>query len=183
MKKVVFGGSRKIGKLNKAIREHADNIMAKRYLVLIGDANGADRAMQEYLAQKNYPHVIVFCAGNTCRNNIGKWETRLVPSDRACKDFQHYVIRDKQMIKEADYGFMVWDGKSKGTLNQIVNLIEIDKHVLVYFYPKKRSFMLKSSHKLADLLSLCDRGVIELLENSLRLSHRIHPEQLHLNFI
>jgi len=183
MKKVVFGGSRKLGKINKAIREHADNIMTKKYLVLIGDANGADRAMQEYLAQKNYPHVIVFCAGNTCRNNIGGWETRFVPSDRKNKDFQHYVIRDKQMVKEANYGFMIWDGKSKGTLNQIVNLLEIDKPVLVYFYPKKRSFMLKSSRNLADLLSLCDRGIIDRLEDSLSLSHRIHPEQLYLNFI
>jgi len=182
MKKVVFGGSRKLGKLNKAIREHADNIMAERHLVLIGDANGADRAMQEYLAQKNYPHVLVFCAGSDCRNNIGRWETRFVPSGRAHKDFQHYAIRDKQMIKEADYGFMVWDGKSKGTLNQIVNLIEVDKHVIVYFSPKKRSFTVKSCHGLADLLSLCDRGVIELLGNLLRLSQRIHPEQLRLNF-
>jgi len=181
MKRVVFGGSRKLGKLNNAIREHADNIIAKKYLVLIGDANGADRAMQEYLAQKNYPHVLVFCAGSTCRNNIGGWETRLVPTGRAHKDFQHYVIRDKQMAKEADYGFMVWDGKSKGTLNQIANLIEIDKPVLVYFSPKKRSFTLKAIQDLADLLSLCEREAIELLENSLKLSHRINSEQLRLN--
>ncbi len=182
MKKVVFGGSRKLGKLNQTIREHIDDIVAKRYLVLIGDANGADRAMQEYLAQKSYPHVLVFCAGSTCRNNIGKWEIRFVPSNRTNKDFQHYVIRDKQMANEADYGFMIWDGKSKGTLNQIINLIELDKPVLVYFSPKKRSFSIKSVHDLPNLLSLCDRGVIELLGNLLGLSRRIQPDQLRLNF-
>ncbi len=182
MKKVVFGGSRTLGKLNKAIRQHADNLMAKMCLVLVGDANGADRAMQEYLAKKTYPHVLVFCAGNTCRNNIGRWKTRFVPSNRAHRDFRHYVIRDTEMIKEADYGFMVWDGKSKGTLNNIVSLVQIDKPVLVYLSPKKTFLTLKSNRDIVDLLSLCDRKAMELLENSLGISHRIRPEQLQFNF-
>lgn len=182
MKKVVFGGSRRLPRLNKAIRERADNIIANGYVVLIGDANGADRAMQEYLAEKTYRHVLVFCAGSTCRNNVGGWETRFVPSGRAQRDFQHYVTRDKKMLEEADYGFMVWDGKSKGTLNQIVNLIEADKSVLLYFSPEKRFLTLKSRNDLVSLLSLCDPGIVKLLESSLHLNQRIHPEQPRLNF-
>lgn len=181
MKKVVFGGSRKLGRLNTAIRNRADNIIGERYVVLIGDANGADRAMQEYLAQKAYPHVVVFCAGKVCRNNVGKWETRLVLSDRPRRDFEYYVIRDKKMIEEADYGFMVWDGASKGTLNNIINLIEIHKPVLVYFSPKKEFLVIKADHDLANLLSLCDRMARESLEKSLRLSRRVHSERSHLH--
>ena len=122
MKKIFFGGSRKLGKLNKAIKERADNIISNGYLVLLGDANGADRAMQKYLAEKSYVHVLIFCAGNSCRNNMGRWETRLISVNRAHQDFQYYAIRDEKMSDEADYGFMVWDGKSKGTLNNIINL-------------------------------------------------------------
>ena len=183
MKKVFFGGSRRLGKLNKAIKERADNIISTGYLVLIGDANGADRAMQKYLAEKSYKHVLIFCAGNICRNNIGRWETKFVPVNRAQKDFQYYSIRDKKISDEADYGFMVWDGKSKGTLNNIMNLLERNKPALVYFYPKGKFFTLKSVRDLAEIMSFCAREDIERLEKSLRISQRIHPEQSRLNFV
>ena len=150
--------------------------------MLIGDANGADRAMQEYLAQKGYTHVLIFCAGTTCRNNVGEWETRFVPSDRPRKDFHHYVIRDEKMIEEADYGFMMWDGKSKGTLNNIVNLLEMHKPVLVYLSPRKMFLTLKSKDDLPGLLSSCDQDAVESLENSLGLSRRIHAGESRLGF-
>lgn len=182
MKKVFFGGSRRLGKLNKGIRERADNIMSNGYLILLGDANGADRAMQEYLAEKSYPHVLVFCAGDTCRNNIGRWETRGVAVERNHKDFQYYATRDKKMSEEADFGFMLWDGKSKGTLNNTVNMLERDKSVLLYLSPKRKFFTLKSGRDLVDLLSFCDRRELERLERSLKLSQRIHQNQTWLNF-
>lgn len=34
------------------------------------------------------------------------------------------------MAKAADYGFMIWNGKSKGTLNNIINLVQYNKNVL-----------------------------------------------------
>jgi len=183
MKKVFFGGSRRLGKLNKAIKERADNIISTGYLALIGDANGADRAMQKYLAEKSYKHVLIFCAGNICRNNIGRWETKFVPVNRAQKDFQYYSIRDKKISDEADYGFMVWDGKSKGTLNNIINIIvERRKLVLVYFCPKRKFFTLKSNSDIAELLSFCQRQDLKQLEKSLKITQRIHPEQSRLNF-
>jgi len=61
MKKVFFGGSRKLSRLNRAIIERANNIVAQNFQILIGDANGADKAMQKYLAEKVYKNVIVFC--------------------------------------------------------------------------------------------------------------------------
>jgi hypothetical protein len=182
MKKVFFGGSRKLGKLSRAVKERADNIMSSGYVVLVGDAPGADRAMQEYLAEKSYPHVLVFCAGNDCRNNIGGWETRFVLADRRQKDFQYYAIRDKTMSEEADYGFMVWDGESKGTLNNIMNLLDQAKLVLVYFSPQRKFFTLRSHRDLADLLSMCGREAIRRFEKALKLSQRIRPEQPRMNF-
>jgi len=75
MTKVFFGGSRKIGRLNKEVKKRAENIIGKNITVLIGDANGADKDMQKYLMKRNYKNVIVFCMGNRCRNNIGEWKT------------------------------------------------------------------------------------------------------------
>ena len=182
MKKVFFGGSRKLSRLNKAIRERADNIISSGYMILLGDANGADRAMQKYLAEKSYPHVLVFCAGDTCRNNIGNWPTRFIISDRVRKDFQHYANRDKKMSEEADYGFMLWDGQSKGTLNNILNLIECHKTVLVYFAPQREYFSIKSGPDLISLLSLCRREIVERLDRFLLLRQRINIEPSQLNF-
>ena len=144
---------------------------------MLGDANGADRAMQKYLTEKSYANVLVFCAGNNCRNNLGIWETRLVPVNRTYKDFQYYAIRDEKMSDEADYGFMIWDGKSKGTLNNIINLLERKKLVLVYFYPKRKFFSLKSNNDLTELLSFCMKYDLEQLEKILKINQRTMRQQ------
>ena len=161
-------------RLNSAVRTRADNIIANGYLVLVGDASGADSAMQRYLAEKEYLHVLIFCAGSTCRNNFGKWEVRFIDTERSQRDFQHYAMRDKKMSQEADYGFMLWDGMSKGTLNNILNMIEQGKTTLVYFAPKRKFFTIKSSQDFADLLALCDRVTIARFEGALKLSVRMN---------
>jgi hypothetical protein len=182
MKKVFFGGSRKLGKLNKDIKKRADKIISQGFLVLVGDANGADRAMQQYLAEKSYAHVLVFCAGETCRNNVGNWKIRTIVVDRGQKDFHYYATRDRKMSEEADYGFMLWDGQSKGTLNNVINMLERDKSVVVYLSPKKQFFTLKSRIDLSDFLSNCDRATLENLDKSLKLNKRIHADQPQLKF-
>lgn len=182
MKKVFFGGSRKLGKLNKDIKERADKLIAQGFLVLVGDANGADRAMQQYLVEKSYPNVLVFCLGDACRNNVGSWQIRTVTVARHQRDFHYYATRDKEMSEEADYGFMLWDGKSKGTLNNVVSLLERDKSVLVYLSPKKEFFTLKTSHDLEKLLAFCDRRTINQLDRALKLRERIHPDQPQFRF-
>lgn len=182
MTKVFFGGSRKLGKLNNEVKERADNIVAQGFLVLVGDANGADRAMQQYLAEKQYPNVLVYCAGDTCRNNVGSWPTRSISVARSQKDFHFFAVRDKAMSEEADHGFMLWDGASKGTLNNIVNLLERDKSVLVYFSPRQEFFTLKSRHDLDSLLSFCDGPTLDQLDRALKLRERIHPDQPQLRF-
>ena len=182
MTKVFFGGSRKLGKLNREIKERADKIIAQGFHVLVGDANGADRAMQQYLADKSYPNVLVFCPSGACRNNVGNWQIRTVAVARDQKDFHYYAVRDKKMSEEADYGFMLWDGKSKGTLNNIVSLLERDKSVLVYLSPKKEFFTLKARHELDKLLAFCDRRTIEHLDRVLNLKERLHPDRPQFKF-
>jgi hypothetical protein len=41
------------------------------------------------------------------------------------------------MAETADYGLMLWDGKSKGTVNNVVNLSRDHKPVVVYVAPTK----------------------------------------------
>ncbi len=72
MKNVFIAGSRAVSKLNAQIRERLDNITKQNLLVLVGDANGADKAVQRYLAKSGYQNVVVYCM-ETCRNNLGGW--------------------------------------------------------------------------------------------------------------
>jgi len=142
--KVFIGGSRRVSRLSAAIRTRLDKIIEKGLPVIIGDANGADKAVQQYLSSKYYDKVEVFCSGSTCRNNIGHWETRLIDADKHNRGRQFYAAKDRAMASEATYGLMVWDGKSTGTLLNVLRLLRQAKKVVVYNVPERRFTELKS---------------------------------------
>src|SRR5208337_928612 len=87
MTKVFIGGSRGVSRLSEPIRMRLDRIIEKGLPIIIGDANGADKAVQQYLNSKNYLNVEVFCSGHVCRNNIGNWMQRKVSSTAPNKTF------------------------------------------------------------------------------------------------
>jgi len=176
--KVFIGGSRNITRLTKDIKDRIDNIMQKGFSILIGDANGADKSVQKYLFDKCYCDVHVFCMGNECRNNIGHWETRHITGKRNKKDYDYYSIKDLEMAMETDYGFMIWDGKSKGTLNNIINLLKENKKVLVYFSPTNEFYNLISFHELENLLSKCEKRFLDIFEEKFEVSQIFKKEQL-----
>lgn len=135
MKKVFFGGSRRLGRLNEQVRKRAEKMISERLRVLVGDANGADKAIQQFFADRQYANVLVFFSGDFCRNNLGSWETHAVKVGREKRDFKFYAAKDLVMSEVADYGFMLWDGESQGTVNNILNLLERGKKVVVYHSP------------------------------------------------
>ena len=52
-----------------------------------------------------------------CRNNVGDWPTREIDAPRGARGFDYYSLKDRAMAEAAEYGLMLWDGKSKGTVN------------------------------------------------------------------
>ncbi len=182
MNKVFIGGSRRLSRLNDDIRQRIDNIVQKGYSVLVGDANGVDKAVQQYLFDKNYRNVFVYCVGEKCRNNVGQWKTKWVKEPGKVKDFHYYTIKDLEMIKDTDYGLMIWDTKSKGTLNNIVNLLRENKIVIVYVSKDKKFYTLRALSDLEKLLTKCDKNSLESLERKLQMSQRAKKEQKEFNF-
>ena len=176
MTKVFIGGSRKISKLDKAIKDRIDNIIQNEYTVLIGDTNGADKSVQHYLFDKKYKNVLVFCMGDKCRNNIGSWQTKSIEVSRSKKDFSYYSIKDLEMAKAADYGFMIWDAQSNGTLNNIVNLLQENKKTLLYFSPNRNFFTLATIDNLGELLAKCDKKYLDIFEEKLKISSILKKE-------
>jgi hypothetical protein len=155
MTTIFIGGSRKIGRLNPELRERIDCVMGKRFHILVGDANGADKAVQAYLNEKRYEHVEVFCAGHTCRNNLGSWKMRSIEADNSKKDFDFYAAKDQAMADEADYGLMIWDGESIGTLMNLQRLTQKGKKAVVYVSPERSFFDLKSYADWKELIRNC----------------------------
>lgn len=151
-----------MSKLNEPIHRQLDNLVDRNYAVLIGDANGSDKAVQKYLAEREYRKVTVFCMAK-CRNNVGQWPTRVIPSERKSKDFEYFATKDAAMAKEAKCGLMLWDGESRGTLNNVLSLLRFGKPVLVYLEPQKEFYRLSSEANLVNLLAHCDRQVVDSL--------------------
>lgn len=144
MKKVFIGGSRRVSRLGAPIRARLDKIMEKGLAVIVGDANGADKAVQQYLFSKHYENVEVFCSGTACRNNLGDWQIRQITAGMHDRGRRFYAAKDRAMASEATYGLMVWDGKSSGTLLNVLRLLRQDKKVVVYSVPDHQFTELKA---------------------------------------
>jgi hypothetical protein len=63
------------------------------------------------------------------------------------------------MAREADYGMMLWDGRSSGTLVNVARMVAARKPVVLYVSPKRSFLTLKSRKDLEGLLSSCPAEV------------------------
>jgi len=175
---VFIGGSRAVSKLNAAIRARLDEVVIKPgHTVLIGDANGADKAVQQHMAERHYQNVVVFCMGSP-RNNIAAWPTRTVDPPEGQKGFAYYAAKDSAMASEAKCGVMLWDGRSKGTLNNMLNLIGAGKRTLVYFSPTKEFYVLANENDFQALLTKCEQSYLDTAARGLGLKTPL--TQIHL---
>jgi hypothetical protein len=150
MSVVFIGGSRRLSRLNAMVRGRLDNIIARQHAVLIGDANGSDRAVQAYLAERGYGSVTVYCTNGDCRNNVGQWPVRSVAATDQ-RGFDFYALKDAAMAADAECGFMLWDGKSKGTHCNIRRLLAAGKLVVVYLAADHACHTIRSEAELAAL--------------------------------
>ena len=169
MTTVFLGGSRHISRLNAQIRDRLDRIVEKKLRVVVGDANGADKAIQRHLYDRRYTNVQVFCAGSICRNNVGRWEVRSVESDSHQRGFQFYSLKDREMTSEATIGMMLWDGKSIGTLLNMVRLLRNEKKVVVYAAPQKRFWELRNLVEWGDFMKRFDPSLQRKVEEKASL--------------
>jgi len=60
------------------------------------------------------------------------------------------------MADDATVGFMVWDGKSKGTVLNVFRLLKQQKKAVVYNVTEKRFYELKALAHWEEFMSHCD---------------------------
>jgi hypothetical protein len=164
MMKVFIGGSRKISKLGSEVQQRLDEILEKHLPIVIGDAPGVDKSVQQYLHAKGYRDVEVFCSGTRCRNNVGDWPTRQVAVNSSRRDFDFYATKDIQMAQQASFGVMIWDGESAGTLMNVLRLIKQNKRAVILEVPKRATHELNSESEWKDFFSSCSDEVKRRIE-------------------
>lgn len=155
MKTVFVSGSRQISRLPAEVKERLNNVMTSGHRVIVGDANGADKAVQRHLMEAEYSKVTVFCSGDQPRNNLGQWLTHPVTPPKAAKGFQFYAAKDREMAREADLGLMIWDSKSAGTILNVLRLVRAGKVAVLINVSDKTTTNIKSEAKWTEFLSRC----------------------------
>ena len=173
MTKVFIAGSRALARLNADVKRRIDTIVDKGFTILIGDANGADKAVQRYLAERHFRNVIVHCMAGNCRNNVAGWPTREIVAAPGARGFAYYSTKDLAMANDAAYGLMLWDGESKGTLNSVINMVQQHKVVVVYLAPKGKFQNLRSVSDVSRLLANLDGAKVHQLGRQLRIEGQI----------
>ncbi len=148
-------------------------MVEQSFLILVGDANGADKAMQQYLADTHYSNVKVFCSGETCRNNISDWAVTQVSVGPKLKGRDFFTAKDKEMAAKADYGFVLWDGKSSGAINNVFELLKHDKRTVLYFSPEKEFYNISHLNDAKALLNKCDPATLDSINKKTRLPSAI----------
>lgn len=168
MNSVFIGGSRKITRLNPAVRARLDNIIQKQLRVFVGDANGADKAIQKYLSEQKYENVLVFCTAGECRNNLGAWDVRSVTPPHKSRDFAFFTAKDVEMARDADFALMLWDGESAGTMVNVARLVASAKPVVIYLSREKQFLTLKKREELEQVLTAAPTDVSEKVHRYIR---------------
>jgi adenine-specific DNA-methyltransferase len=165
---VVLGGSRHISKLSDEVQVRIDRIVLQQFRVVVGDANGADKALQKYLADRAYKNVEVFCSGTSPRNNLGQWTCHRVTTTGKPGTFDFYAAKDRAMAKEATVGLMLWDGQSVGTMLNVWRLMQEQKMSLVYVQAKQEFVEVRGQEDWRQLLGLAASDTREGIEKRIR---------------
>lgn len=118
MTTVFLSGSRHLSRINDKIRGRIRSMAAGRLHIIVGDANGADKAM----------------------------------------------------AKRADIGFVLWDGKSTGSVANALELLKADKKVVVYYAPEKQFYNLSSMDDIERLLRKCRPDVLSTISRKVELA-------------
>ena len=127
--RVFISGSKSISKLPEEVKSLLDTFIATDAEILVGDCYGVDAAVQMYLDSKGYSNVIVYCSGETPRNNFvtGAKVCSYAEAAKGLTGSAFHYVKDIQMAQDCDQAFMIWDGKSKGTAENIRRMKKLNK--------------------------------------------------------
>lgn len=140
MTTVFIAGSISISRLHEKVADRISKIVSSDFNVVVGDADGADTSIQECLQRYQAGKVTVYCTGDSPRNNVAEWPVHRVISKAKAGTRAYFTAKDLEMARDSDYGLMVWDCKSTGTLSNVIELLK-EKKKSVVFVNKDKDFV------------------------------------------
>lgn len=153
--KIFIAGARNIKALDDNVKGHISSICEKGHDILVGDCYGVDASIQMLCVKKNYKNVTIYASNGLARNNIGHWTVKSIPVNPSVRGFDFYRQKDLAMSHDADFGYMVWDGVSKGTLCNIISLISQNKLTEVHLAPVSKTLRIQTHDDLEKLIAAC----------------------------
>jgi hypothetical protein len=129
-KKLLLMGSKAFRKkeLPPSVTNILDNAIARNMRIVVGEAPGANRLFQDYLADQKYKRVTVGHA-RSIRYNAGNWRT---------KQYGEKVSeREKNMIAECDSAIIIWTDHSGVIAEDLEILKWTGKPTYVFEYSNK----------------------------------------------
>lgn len=107
------------------------------------------------------------------RNNLGHWDTKKVSTTYRPGTRQYFTAKDKTMAADCDYGFMIWDASSTGTLNNVIELVERNKVGLVYINKAKEFLKIKNVQDLETLIKFMSAVSLKKADEKIGLLKKI----------
>lgn len=151
MTTVFIAGSISINRLHKKVQERIGKIVSANLDVVVGDADGADTSIQKCLDGYQAEKVTVYCTGDLPRNNVANWPVHSVSSKARPGSRAYFTAKDLEMARNSDYGLMIWDCKSTGTLSNVIELLREKKKSVVFV------------NKSSDFINVSDKAGLEHL--------------------
>lgn len=177
MHKVFVSGSMTIKRIDSAVVSRLENILSSGIRIIVGDANGVDKSIQTYLLNRGTSSVVVYCAGRNPRNNAGHWEVKHIRTNAKPGTRAFFTAKDLAMADDCDYGLMIWDAKSIGTLSNAMELLKRKKPAVVFINGSKRFVNVKEIADVQELIGHMSEVARTRADKKIGLSRKIEKIQ------
>ncbi|MBO1034274.1 hypothetical protein INR38_09265 [Delftia sp. SD018] len=171
--KVFIAGSMNIKNLDPEVKKRIDNIIDQDFEVLVGDADGVDTSVQWHLLNHGGCRATIFCSGPVPRNNVGDWPVEAVVTSHSVGSRAFFTAKDLRMAEVADYGLMIWDSKSTGTLCNVIELLQRDKKSVVFVNKSKTFHKVGTVEQLEELVAFMSDHAKKKADEKIGLVDRI----------
>lgn len=121
--------------LPKDIRNEIDGYIKRGDKILVGDAPGIDRQVQNYLNKKGYSNVVVYGPGSIRYSANKKWKTKAIDSSEFEPMSPEFLRKkDIAMTNDSSKGLAVVleNGGAKATRNNVDRLVQQGKDVKIF---------------------------------------------------
>jgi hypothetical protein len=98
---------------------------------------------------------------------------RKVQTQHASGTRAFFTAKDVEMALTADYGFMIWDAKSTGTLSNVIELLRQGKKSVVFVNKEKSFLTVGSGEQLDELIRHMSASAISDANQKIKLRSKV----------